>query len=440
MQQLLGIVALSHKAAAAVMSDSDAPRTLLRHDWQDDGAAVAGLTDWAAQAALNPSSPEFVLAKQATADLIRAVTVHDSDEGSLDHQTFKRSLDGVKANPLIAQALSKLIAANLSDFGADEPSQVTGPGDENHLRISTDQRHRFAMLASTDQDARILLRLAADAYKTSVLSDPTSTEAKSAGFVDAMVTAAGHNAVYYDHINDADAVNKARAAAQADEQMVKSVATYLFGEIADGIKVPGKVTGMSADVGRWVLGRVIDEGLMQIPEPATVLPTTVDTDADATGVGVAENHAAHDLANARVRTGDTTGLNPQLLERGSDGRPHLKGLSAMTTDERRLLQTWARTKTGGGDYIETYANAFRGYYGLGEKIEDGPDGLRNFVEAPTRRPATDDDTAGSQQSWRWWSWRPADVTGSKTCHLRHRPHRPRHLPPYQRPSSHQTSA
>ncbi len=348
-QQLLGIVALSHKAAASLMSNKDAIRPLLRHSWEDKGAAVAGLTDWAAKAALNPASPEYDMAKRATADLINAVTVNGSDENNTDYQMFKQSLDWVKASPEIAQSFSKLIAANLSDFGDPEPSSVTGPGDENHLRISTDQRHRFAMLASTDQEARIVLRVAAEAYKADALKDPSSVEAKSAGFIDAMVTAAGHNAVYYDHIGDADAKNKAAAAARADDEMVKSVATYLFGQLAGGIKGGGQV----ADAGKWVLSRIIDEGLMQIPEPETVLPTGVDTDSDATGVGVAENHAAHDLANARVRTGNTAVLDPQLLERGSDGRPllisnvrqtgqaHSRAASDTTCGHRRLSRLTA---------------------------------------------------------------------------------------------------
>lgn len=397
-QQILGVVAFSHQASAKLMSDPEAVRVLIGHGWEDKGAAVAGLFDWAAKVALDPKSPEYVMAKQATADLINAVTVNDSDESSPGHQMFKESVGWVTASPEIAQAFSKLIAANLSDFGDPEPGGATGPEDKFHLRISTDQRHRFAMLASTDQQARIVLRVAAEAYKLDALRDPGSAEAKSAGFIDAMITAAAHNAVYFAHIEDADSKNKAAAAARADDAMVKSVALYVFGELYGPLKIPEKhlkpgeapdpnewireAGNHGVDAGKWVLGRILDEVFTEAPAPDPVLPTGVDTDADATGVGVAESRAAYDLANARVRLGNTTGLDADLLERGKDGRPRLKDLARLTTTEQEVLQSWAPKVAG--DYMETYANAFRSYYSLGEKIEDGPDGLKNFVEAPTR--------------------------------------------------------
>jgi hypothetical protein len=393
-QQLLGLVGTSHKAAATLMSDKEAVRALVGHDWEDKGAAVAGLTDWAAKVALDPSSPEYALAKRATADLINAVTTNGSasDENAADYQMFKQSLQWVQNSPEIARAFSRLIAANLADFGDAEPSQVPGPGDEKHLRISTDQRHRFAMLASTDQQARVLLKVAAAAYKAQVLSDPTYGKAKSLGFIDAMISAAGHNAVYYEHMNEADAKNKVLAAAQADDAMVKSVAGYLFGQLISGIPGEGLILGAAGKnvvgAGKWVLSRIVNEGIMQGPDaPVPVLPTTVDTDADATGFDVAENQAAHDLAAARLRADPTgkgiAGLAASLTERGADGRLKVKDLSLMPTSGRARLQRWAE-QTGGTDYLKTYADTFRSYYGLGEKIKDGPDGLTNYVNAPTR--------------------------------------------------------
>ena len=395
-QNLLGLVALSHKASATLMSDTESVRALIGHDWEDKGTSVAGLTDWAAKVALDPDSPEYVMAKKATASLINAVTVNDSDENSPQHDMFKNSMGWLKNNPEIAQAFGKLIAANITDFGDDEPSGPTGPGDERHLRISTDQRHRFAMLASTDQESRILLRVASEAYKAEALEHPTAAEARSAGFIDAMVTAASHNAIYYDHIGDADAKNAAAAAARADDEQVRAVANYVFGELISSIHLPehehqpGEAEPLPGNpkhlvgAGKFVLSKILTEGLIPPPdEPKPVLPTVVDTDTDATGVGVAENRAAYDLANAATRGGHTNGLPSTLITTGTDGNPHLKDASTMTTDERTLLKRWA-DQTGHSQYVDTYANAFRGYYGLGEKIEDGPDGLRNFVDAPTK--------------------------------------------------------
>jgi hypothetical protein len=384
-QQLLGLVAISHKAAAELMADPYAVRALLSYNWEDKGAAVAGLTGWAAKAALDPSSPDYVMAKRATADLINAVTVNGSasDENAPDYQMFKQSLQWVQNSPEIALAFSKLIAANLADFGDTQPSQVTGPGDENHLRISTDQRHRFAMLASTDQQARLILKVAAAAYKAQILADPTYQEAKSLGFIDAMITAASHNAVYYEHMNEADAKNKAKAAAQADDAMVNSVLTYIIGQLI----AAGPGTGLAVNAGKWVLTRIVNEGVRPTPGVVDpVLPATVNTDADATGRDVAQNQAAHDLANACIRadpTGTSTAELPERLnERGADGQLHLKDLSKMTSTEIDELQGWA-IKTYGTEYLETYANNFHNYYSSGEKIEDGTDGLTNYVDAPT---------------------------------------------------------
>ena len=395
-QGLLGLVALSHKASATLMSDTESVRALLSHDWQDKGAAVADLTDWAAKVALDPDSPEYVMAKQATASLINAVTVNDSDEHSTQHDMFKNSMGWMKKSPEIAQAFGKLIAANITDFGDDEPTGVPGPGDERHLGISTDQRHRFAMLASTDQESRVILRLASEAYKAEALTNPTSGEAKSAGFIDAMITAAGHNAVYYDHIGDADAKNAAAAAARADDEQVRTVANYIFGELigainlpehedrpGDGEPLPGNPKHL-VGAGKFVLSTILEGGLFSPPdEPKPVLPTVVDTDSDATGVGVAERRATYDLAKAQVRSGHTTGIPKELLTNGPNGTPHLKDPTTMTSKDRRQMEQWA-DDAGRSEYVETYANAFRGYYGLGEKVEDGPDGVRNFVDAPTR--------------------------------------------------------
>lgn len=397
-QQLLGVVAFSHQVSATLMSDREAVRVLIGHGWEDKGAAVAGLFEWAAKVALDPKSPEYVMAKQATADLINAVTVNDSDKTSPGHQMFKQSVGWVKDNPEIAQAFSKLVAANLSDFGDPEPAGASGPEDKFHLRISTDQRHRFAMLASTDQEARIILRVGAEAFKLDALRNPASDEAKSAGFIDAMIAAAAHNAVYFEHMNEADDKNKAAAAVRADDAMVKSIALYVFGALYGPLRIPEmpvkpgeapdpnewirKSGNHGVDAGKWILGRILDEVIMEVPEPDPTLPTGVDTDADATGVGVAEGRAFYDLANARVRVGDVKGLNPDLLERGKDGRPRLRELATLTSSDWRLLQGWA--PQAGSDYAEIYANAFRSYYSLGEKIEDGPDGLKNFVESSTK--------------------------------------------------------
>ncbi|MEU0089195.1 hypothetical protein [Kribbella sp. NPDC006257] len=395
-QGLLGLVALSHKASATLMSDTESVRALIGHDWEDKGKAVAGLTDWAAKVALDPDSPEYVMAKQATASLIDAVTVNDSDENSPQHDMFKDSVDWMKKNPEIAKSFGKLIAANITDFGDDEPTGAVGPGDERHLRISTDQRHRFAMLASTDQESRIMLRVASDAYKAEALEHPGSAEARSAGFIDAMVTAASHNAIYYDHIDDADAKNAAAAASRADDEQVRTVANYVFGELISAIHLPAHESHPGGPeplpgnpdhlvgAGKFILSKILTEGLIPPPdEPKPVLPTVVDTDSTATGVGVPENRAAYDLANAQVRGGHQTGLPPGLVTNGPDGKPHLKDPSTMTSEDRRNLNLWA-DRTGHSAYVDTYASAFRGYYGLGEKIEDGPDGLRNFVDAPTK--------------------------------------------------------
>lgn len=404
-QQLLGLIGASHKAAADIMSDPEAVRAMFNGAWDDKGAALAGILDWAAKAALDPTSPDFVLAKRATADLINAVTTNgsSSDQTSADRNMFKDMVAQVQSNPELARAFSKLIAANLADFGAPEPSKTVGPGDEGHLRISTDRRHRFAMLASMDQQARVILKLSATVYKTQASAHPTYTEAKALGFIDALITAAAHNAIYWTHREDADQANRAIAEAQADDAMVKAVAGYVFGSLISWVPLkPGASVATAGkpatpenpvkfdhvvDAGKWVLSWIINDGILSTPEQEKVIPTAIDTSRDATGADVAQNQAAYDIATARLRTDPTgksvAGLDPRILEHRPGGKLQLKDLENLTDLQRADLQKWAQTEVG-VEYLEAYANTFHTSYTSAEKIEDGPTGLTNYVEAPTR--------------------------------------------------------
>ncbi len=378
-QDMLSLVSRNHNADAELMGDRNFLAQTLAQDWPDDGKAMAKLTNWAAKAAIDPANPEYKLAKDATADLINIVT---TNQDGPDQQMFKVALDGAKDNPEIARTFSRLVAANIADFGEDDPNSTTATSTNGDLEIPTDRRNRLAMLGAMDPQGRAIMHIAAEAHKMETLGapHPDSEAARRTAAIDGIVTAAGHNALYYDNLDAADSQNKTRAAAFADDQAVDSVLRKFY-DTAAGLVPGGPVIGLTKDA----LATLLEDGL-ELPEPEPVLPGKVSTDGDATGVHVPEARAAHDLAQARLRadTNGAAGLRPDMFTPGADGHPKLKDLSEMTGTQRATLRTWAE-KNGGGDYMSTYGDGFSRTYTQGEKVEDGPAVLKDFVEASTAR-------------------------------------------------------
>ena len=382
-QDLLSLVTMNHEASAELMGNSQFIRLVVGEDWDDDGKAVAGLTSWAVKAAADPSSPEYRLAKEATAELINIVTTNSNDQEDPHSQGFKEALQGMKNNPMIAQAFSRLVAANISDFGEDEPGTLTATGVDGNLEIPTEVRYRFAMLASMDPDARTILQIAAEAYKLTVFTGPHpgSEAATKVAAIDGIIVAAGHNALYYDNVDAADGQNAARKAARADDQARLAVLRQFYDTLAGTVS-----GGTPIGLAKTALSQLLDDGL-KLPEPATVLPGKVPTDADASGVLVPEARGAHDFADAHLRAdGDrgTSGLRPELFKKGADGHPQLKELSEMTGEQRRVLRNWALAN-GGEGYVSTYASLFARTYGDGEKVDDGQVVMKAFTDDPTPR-------------------------------------------------------
>ncbi|MGW7680780.1 hypothetical protein ACWGID_08600 [Kribbella sp. NPDC054772] len=131
----------------------------------------------------------------------------------------------------------------------------------------------------------------------------------------------------------------------------------------------------------------MNDGIITTPEPEKVLPTTIDTSQDATGVDVARNQAAYDPVAARLRV-DPTGkvaasLKPELLERHASGGLHLKELARLTSNQREARQTWA-VHAAGDSYLRDYTTSFGNYYTFAERVKNGPEAFRNYVNAPTR--------------------------------------------------------
>jgi hypothetical protein len=372
---------MSHAASTELMGNGQFVRLVAGEDWGDDGGAVARLTDWAAKAAADPSSPDYELAKKLTANLINVVTKNTKDQDGLHDQVFKEVLQGMQTNPMIARAFSRLIAANIADFGDDEPNTLVATEADGNLDIPTDMRNRFAMLASMDPQGRTILRIAAEAYKLTVFTSPQPGRdaANQVAAIDGIIVAAAHNALYYGEVDAADGQNKAREAARADDEARLAVLRQFYDTLAG--TVPG---GTSIGLAKTALNQLLDTGL-KLPEPAPILPGKIPTDADAGGVLVPESRAAHDFAQARLRAdgnGGTAGLRPPLIETGADGHQRLKELSEMSGAERKALREWAE-KNGGERYMSTYAGLFARTYADSEKVDDGQAVMNDFVDSPS---------------------------------------------------------
>jgi hypothetical protein len=382
-QDMLSLVSLNHNADAELMADRAFFRLVLSQDWDDDGKAVADLTNWAAKAAADPTSADYQLAKKATADLINIVTTNGSDEDGPHPQVFQTAANGAKVNPEIARAFSRLVAANISDFGEDDPGSTIASSTKGDLEIPTDKRHRFAMLAAMDPQGRAIMRIASQTYKMAALADRSSEHesALRASAIDGIIIAASHNALYYDNIADSDDKNKARTAQIADEQAVTSILRQFY-DTSAGTVSGGTPIGLA----KMMLTKLLDEG-MKLPEPAPVLPGKVSTDADATGALVPQARAAHDLAEARLRndgTPDKTGLQTELLEPGPNGHPKLKDFADMNGSQRAILRRWAE-QNGGADYVKTYTDNFGLLYTDGELVNKGAAALKDYLDSPTPR-------------------------------------------------------
>jgi hypothetical protein len=379
-QAVLGLVARNHAPDTELVGDRQFMQLVLSQEWGDDGKAVANLTDWAARAAADPANPEHKLAKEAAANLINAVTINQSDPGDLHQNLFNVAVDSAKDNPEIARAFSRIVAANIADFGEDEPGSDRAFSTNGDLAIPTDQRYRLAMLGGMDPQGRAIMHIAAEAYKLGDLSDgPIDKEtARRGAAIDAIITAGGHNALYYENIDAADAENKARAAAIADDQAVSSVLRKFYDTTTGTIS-----GGLPIGVAKDLLTSLLDEG-MKLPEPDPVLPAAVST-KDATSVLMPEVRAAHDYAEVRLNATGThgTGLRPEMFTTDADGHPRLKDISEMNGIQKTALRTWAE-EHGGDDYVTTYAELFGRTYATGELVDKGDGAMIAYVRNPNQ--------------------------------------------------------
>ncbi|MFB6721206.1 hypothetical protein ACFCV3_13635 [Kribbella sp. NPDC056345] len=376
-QQMLGLVSRNHDAATQLVGEPEFMGQILGQRWDDNGKVVAGLTDWAARAAVNPLDPEHKLAKEASARLINTVTTNDDDQ-----KLFQIAVNGAKNNPEIARAFSRVVAANIADFGEDDPQSTRATSTNGDLAIPTDQRQRLAMLGGMDPQGRAIMRIAARTYTIETLgSYPEIEAARRIAAVDGIITAGGHNAIYYRETDDADRKTKALAAAAADDAAVDSILRKFY-DTAAGLVPGGTAIGFAKDA----LSALLNKG-MTLPEPDPVQPGQISTDKDATGAHVPEVKAAHDLADARLRAdGGQNKLKfpPNMFKPDSHGRLQLKDLSEMDQNQRAVLRVWA-DRNAGTLYLGTYSEGFRNYYSEGSKVNDGSGPIKNFVETSTPR-------------------------------------------------------
>ncbi|GAA1771082.1 hypothetical protein [Streptomonospora arabica] len=141
--------------------NANALKGLYTHEWEDDGAGVAGLTDWISEAANSDDAERRADAHEAALDLIR-MTTHDPDfydeltnTGLTVHQNGEEYTDASIGlmNPHIARSLADVAMSHSRDFSLPQPT----PGDVYKIDSATETmglpylaRMRFLEYAAAD--------------------------------------------------------------------------------------------------------------------------------------------------------------------------------------------------------------------------------------------------------------------------------------------------
>ncbi|ASU83741.1 hypothetical protein CDO52_13975 [Nocardiopsis gilva YIM 90087] len=165
---------------------SEVLKGLYTHAWEDDGASVAGLTDWIPEYMANKDDPTAqAMAKKASLGLIETTTGTDLYNALIDTGVEKgksHSASMGEFNPHIARSFASVVEANLNDFGLPEekPNEFGLYDDSSELKVDYAHRRRFLELGISDPQSAQRLMQAANVRDLSGFYDAT----KSGEFVD----------------------------------------------------------------------------------------------------------------------------------------------------------------------------------------------------------------------------------------------------------------
>ncbi|MBB6174010.1 hypothetical protein HNR23_004070 [Nocardiopsis mwathae] len=137
-------------------------RGLYRYQWDDDGQAVRGLTDWISDASASNDAEERTRAGEATAALIKTLTQKDDVFSAFANTGVDLSSDGgsrsatfTEMNPEIADSLTDIFKSYTQDFGKSIDGNKTFKYGEEGLEIDSRARARFLQYLVADEASAI---------------------------------------------------------------------------------------------------------------------------------------------------------------------------------------------------------------------------------------------------------------------------------------------
>ncbi|MFD6951022.1 hypothetical protein A6A08_20430 [Nocardiopsis sp. TSRI0078] len=144
--------------------------TFYAHDWEGDGAAISGITDWIAEYRANGTSEEQEQAGNAAHALIEILTAEDGEGNNPFRDTGEKGggdypLAVTEVNPKLAEGLSSTYLSYLDDFSIDTDEsgyrEVGGQRGDLHLfhengdkalLIPQDMQQDFLQLLVANED------------------------------------------------------------------------------------------------------------------------------------------------------------------------------------------------------------------------------------------------------------------------------------------------
>jgi hypothetical protein len=393
MRTLLGVSTRNDEANYHILTDQvetplGAPsgRTVLtslyHFKWSDDGATVAGLTDWISERAdaAAQTGEHDPMATEAAAALIDLMTTTERGEGHNDPEHYREDMYDdmmrtlAEQNPEVARSFSRIAAAYLSDFS--EPSgPTTGVENDGSLTLSDHDKIRFLDLIATDEQAINGLSYASGQYQQRLLElgltdDVPMTEvAQRSSRLDGLLAAARVNAAM---VGESQEYADAQAAYEEHMRYAgygKSIVTSTAGAAVGAS--PLKPFSSFINGGLSSMADAVISGTIQAP--------TADQGFDPGDIldqGRDDTYAAYDYLHALNSTGqlpDDFEIPDQFIRYGppypgapfetpmyENGRPMLKPINELHGSERQeLINLIGNEDTGiGGEDFAVYRSHY----------------------------------------------------------------------------------
>src|SRR5690625_5034159 len=313
---------------------------LYTFDWDDNGDAVSGYTDWIHDALdrQNEGDPDtadrWEMAQRASVDVIDAVTDTGNDEGRPN--VFRQLMGGAQEdaksfgmiNPQIADSLGDVAARNLDALGGDPSIKSTEIGPDDGVQVAEDDRGRLFTLVNTDPDAAEDLNAQVGVYQAEQLR-----AAIKAGDDDALKIAAKTNGTLEGYMN-AGPLNAYLIGQHLDYKVDQS--EYEDAQKAAGLAKGVAITGLSVHPYSALTAPMANEAGDMLIE--RLIPEQEDPDSyyvdDSGDDGALKTRAAYDYLQARQ---EITGQSPDdesLTNENGD----LKPWDQLSSDARQRLE------------------------------------------------------------------------------------------------------